>query len=423
MLSGAREVLPVGCRSVWVQGKMLGATKEAGARARGEGARLPGARSHSSAPTALRRRPRGQNGPSVICEMLERAARAAQWVPAAPAPLITPRGAARRAHAAAPPPTRAMGAAKLLPAGRKQLLAAGRACGPQRRAPRAAAALSVAITGGTKGIGRALAEEFVRAGDSVAICSRDAGRVAAAVAELTALAAQVGAGGRVVGRAADVAAPADVAAFADAAAAGLGGLDLWINNAGSNGYAFAPLSEQDPAALADVVATNVLGTLLGCREAIRVGAAQPAGRTLHVFCMDGAGADGGATPRFAAYGATKRGVEQLGKSLRAELRMQKVANVQVHALSPGMVTTELLMAGADNKLSRWFINALAEEPATVAAALVPRIRAVPVAEAALGPLAPLLGGAYVRFLTKPAAYGKIFRKLFGQGRNRFVPED
>lgn len=39
----------------------------------------------------------------------------------------------------------------------------------------------------------------------------------------------------------------------------------------------------------------------------------------HIFNMDGAGADGGATPRFAAYGATKRCLSQLGTSLQAEL--------------------------------------------------------------------------------------------------------
>ena len=49
-------------------------------------------------------------------------------------------------------------------------------------------------------------------------------------------------------------------------------------------------------------------------QAIRVMRSQPAGG--HIFNMDGAGADGGATPRFAAYGASKRGLAQLGKSLQ-----------------------------------------------------------------------------------------------------------
>ena len=41
----------------------------------------------------------------------------------------------------------------------------------------------------------------------------------------------------------------------------------------------------------------------------------------HIFNMDGAGADGGATPRFAAYGATKRSLAQLSKSLQVILEM------------------------------------------------------------------------------------------------------
>lgn len=43
--------------------------------------------------------------------------------------------------------------------------------------------------------------------------------------------------------------------------------------------------------------------------------------TGHVFNMDGAGADGNPTPRFAAYGASKRGLAQLGGSISAELKM------------------------------------------------------------------------------------------------------
>jgi len=79
---------------------------------------------------------------------------------------------------------------------------------------------NVVITGATKGVGKALATEFIRAGDSVALCSRSEERVQATVEELAALAAEVGRGGRVVGRPVNVARPAEVAAFADFAAAG-----------------------------------------------------------------------------------------------------------------------------------------------------------------------------------------------------------
>jgi len=85
----------------------------------------------------------------------------------------------------------------------------------------------------------------------------------------------------------------------------------------------------------------------------------------HIFNLDGAGSDGRPTPRFAAYGATKRSVVHLTKSLQAELQMNEVNNVMVHNLSPGMVTTDLLMSGATTKQAKFFINILAEPPDVV----------------------------------------------------------
>ena len=83
----------------------------------------------------------------------------------------------------------------------------------------------------------------------------------------------------------------------------------------------------------------------------------------HIFNMDGAGADGNATPSFAAYGATKRCLSQLGKSLQAELSQAKIKNVGIHNLSPGMVNTQLLMAGPHSPVTKTFINVLGERPA------------------------------------------------------------
>ena len=94
-----------------------------------------------------------------------------------------------------------------------------------------------------------------------------------------------------------------------------------------------------------MVETNVLGTMLCCQAAINVIRQQASPG--HIFNMSGAGANGRPTPRFAAYGATKRGLIQLSKSLEAELKMLDIRNVGIHNLSPGMVTTDLLLTGAD----------------------------------------------------------------------------
>jgi chlorophyll(ide) b reductase len=78
-------------------------------------------------------------------------------------------------------------------------------------------------------------------------------------------------------------------------------VDVWICNAGYSG-AFRPFLDAAPETLESVVRTNLLGTLLCAREAAKLMLTQRLGG--HVFVMDGAGADGSATPQYAAYGAS-----------------------------------------------------------------------------------------------------------------------
>ncbi|TQD82727.1 hypothetical protein C1H46_031696 [Malus baccata] len=269
---------------------------------------------------------------------------------------------------------------------------------------------NVLITGSTKGIGYALAKEFLKAGDNVVICSRSAERVNAAVQRLR----QDFGEQHVSGTNCDVREGENVKDLVSFAQKNLKYIDIWINNAGSNAYSYKPLAEASDEDLIEVVTTNTLGLMLCCREAIKMMFNQPRGG--HIFNIDGAGSDGRPTPRFAAYGATKRSVVHLTKSLQAELQMQDVKNVAVHNLSPGMVTTDLLMSGATTKQAKFFINVLAEPPEVVAEYLVPNIRSVP----ANGSMKP----TYIRFLTGIKAYSQIFSRFaFGARRNRYVLED
>ncbi|KAK9101073.1 hypothetical protein Scep_024503 [Stephania cephalantha] len=269
---------------------------------------------------------------------------------------------------------------------------------------------NVLITGSSKGIGYALAKEFLKSGDNVIICSRSYERVESAVKSLKEEFGEQ----RVWGTQCDVRKGQDVKALVTFAQEKLRYVDIWINNAGSNAYSFRPLAETSDEDLMEVVTTNTLGLMICCREAIKMMLSQPRGG--HIFNVDGAGSDGRPTPRFAAYGATKRSVVHLTKSLQAELQMQDVKNVIVHNLSPGMVTTELLMSGATTKQAKFFINVLAEPPEVVAEYLVPIIRSIP----SNGSTRP----TYVRFLTGLKAYSQIFSRLaFGARRNRHVLED
>ncbi|XP_020092902.1 chlorophyll(ide) b reductase NOL, chloroplastic isoform X3 [Ananas comosus] len=237
---------------------------------------------------------------------------------------------------------------------------------------------NVLITGSTKGLGFALAREFLKAGDNVVICSRSAERVESAVQNLR-----------------NEFGEQHVSTMLDQMRTVT---NRWLRLLIKISF----------------VTTNTLGLMICCREAINMMLNQPRGG--HIFNIDGAGSDGRPTPRFAAYGATKRSVVHLTKSLQAELQMNEVKNVMVHNLSPGMVTTDLLMSGATTKQAKFFINILAEPPEVVAEYLVRCIRSVPSSRS--------MKPTYIRFLTGLKAYSQIFSRLaFGARRNRYLVED
>ncbi|KAG1348264.1 putative chlorophyll(Ide) b reductase NOL, chloroplastic [Cocos nucifera] len=218
------------------------------------------------------------------------------------------------------------------------------------------------------GIGYALAKEFLKAGDNVIVCSRSGEHVELAVQQLRQEFGEQHVWGTVCdvregkdvkalvafasdklnyidiwGTVCDVREGKDVKALVAFASDKLNYIDIWINNAGSNAYSYKPLAETSDDVLMEIVTTNTLGLMICCREAINMMLNQPRGG--HIFNIDGAGSDGRPTPRFAAYGATKRSVVHLTKSLQ-----------------PGMVTTDLLMSGATTKQAKFFINILAEPP-------------------------------------------------------------
>ena len=275
------------------------------------------------------------------------------------------------------------------------------------------APFKVVITGSTKGLGLELARGFLANGDEVVVTSRDETRVREAVDGL-----RKDFGERISGVAADVSRAESVDALTAFASEQMGGVDIWINNAGANGYVYENLADADPETLREIVLTNSFGTLLCCRSAIRLMAEQASGG--HVFNMLGAGSDGGATQKYAAYGHTKAGMAQLTKTLAGEVK-ETAPSVGVHALSPGMVFTELISSGryAFGAQGRFFVNTLAEPPEVPAAFLVAKVRAF-VDEAGT---AGKRSSQTFEVLTPPVALKKILRRVFlGEGKDRYYPE-
>ncbi|CAI0543286.1 unnamed protein product [Linum tenue] len=252
---------------------------------------------------------------------------------------------------------------------------------------------NVVITGSTRGLGKALAREFLLSGDRVVVASQlSQESVDMTVKELeeNLKEGMVSAGGsskrnlshaRVIGIACDVCQPSDVKKLANFAVSEFGSINIWINNAGTN-KGFRPLLQFSDEDVTQIVSTNLVGSILCTREAMRVMENQPKGG--HIFNMDGAGSGGSSTPLTAVYGATKCGLRQLQTSLLKESKKSKVG---VHTASPGMVLTELLLSGSTLKNKQMF-NIICELPETVARTLVPRMRVVKGSGKAINYLTP-----------------------------------
>ncbi|KAL4193964.1 hypothetical protein AMTRI_Chr05g66400 [Amborella trichopoda] len=240
---------------------------------------------------------------------------------------------------------------------------------------------NVVITGSTRGLGKALAREFLLSGDHVVVASRSPDSVASTVEELQqnlqeglCSAESVSSKSnlnraKVVGTVCDVCKADDVKKLADFAVNEFGSIDIWINNAGTN-KGFRPLLQFTDEDINQIVSTNLIGSLICTREAMHV--MQSQGKGGHIFNMDGAGSGGSSTPLTAVYGSTKCGLRQLQASLLKESKRSKVG---VHTASPGMVLTDLLLSGSTLQNKQMF-NIICELPETVARTLVPRMRIV-----------------------------------------------
>jgi NAD(P)-dependent dehydrogenase (short-subunit alcohol dehydrogenase family) len=188
---------------------------------------------------------------------------------------------------------------------------------------------NVVVTGSTKGIGRGLATEFLQRGHNVVVTSRsqaDAERVAA---ELSALGPA-----RATGIRCDVSQLAEVQALWEHAAANLGKVDIWINNAG---YATARFTvhETPENIVHTLVDSNLKGTVFGCQVAVR-GFRQQGGGALYNTL--GGSYDGKRlTPNMGVYSATKAAIWLLTKYLLAENKDQ---DILFGMISPGMLISD-----------------------------------------------------------------------------------
>ena len=191
-----------------------------------------------------------------------------------------------------------------------------------------------AVTGGSRGIGRAVCLELARRGADVAFSY--AGNAAAAEETLRQL-EELGAKARAVRG--DVSDPAGARALIDTAVKELGGVHILVNNAGitRDGLAMA-MKEEDFDA---VIATNLKGAFLTARAAIRPMMKGRWGRIINlssVVALRG-------NPGQANYCASKAGLIGLTKSLARELGSR---GITVNAVAPGYIQTDMTAAMAES---------------------------------------------------------------------------
>lgn len=182
------------------------------------------------------------------------------------------------------------------------------------------------VTGGTRGIGRAIAEALVSAGASVAITARSENGVASAVSQLN----EIGPG-RAAGYVCDVRDYDQVKPMFAKIAADLGGVDILINNAGIG--IFAPVESMDVADFHAVLETNVFGVFHCCHEAIPLMKQRGGGYIINISSLAGTNAH----PQMAAYNASKFGLNGFSEALMQEVRHDKI---KVSYIMPGSVNTE-----------------------------------------------------------------------------------
>jgi NAD(P)-dependent dehydrogenase (short-subunit alcohol dehydrogenase family) len=181
------------------------------------------------------------------------------------------------------------------------------------------------VTGGTKGIGYAIAETLVRAGASVFICARSREELEAAITSLSEH-------GTAAGKMCDVRSEEQVKAVLESCERRFGGVDILVNNAGM-GVMGKTVEEISPDEFRETLETNVFGVYYGCHHAIPMLRSRGGGYIINISSLAGQNPH----PRMAAYNASKYALNGFSEALMQEVRHD---GIKVSYICPGSVNTE-----------------------------------------------------------------------------------
>lgn len=180
------------------------------------------------------------------------------------------------------------------------------------------------VTGGSKGIGRAIAERLLKEGATVFICARDKAALKQSLEELSAL-------GRAEGEICDVRSEAQVKMMLNECVRVFGGIDILVNNAGVG--VFKTVEETTPDEFEWVLQTNLFGIFYACHHAIPEMKKRGGGHIINVSSLAGQNAH----PKMSAYNASKFAVNGFTEAMMQEVRQD---DIKVSLICPGSVNTE-----------------------------------------------------------------------------------
>ncbi len=186
------------------------------------------------------------------------------------------------------------------------------------------------VTGGSRGIGRAIALQMAKAGASVIINGRKAAPCEAVVTEIRT------AGGEAKALPFNISKPEDATALAHASVQAFGKVDIFVGNAAANPH-FGPVLDVEPAAFDKIIETNIKANLLICQALIPAMSDRQGGCVIFVTSIAGLQASDG----LGIYGMSKAAEAALMRNLAAE---HGPSGVRVNCIAPGLVKTDFARA-------------------------------------------------------------------------------
>lgn len=186
------------------------------------------------------------------------------------------------------------------------------------------------VTGGSRGIGKAIARALATQGARVAICARDGEAARKAADEISP------GGGRILAFRADVTERGDVRSLLREIVARWGQIHILVNNAGIN--ARIPIDSEDEARWLEVLTVNLVGTYYVTRETLRVMPSRDGGRIINLSSVLGRFG----VPAYTAYCTAKHGIIGFTRALALEVVGR---GITVNAICPGWVETDMADRG------------------------------------------------------------------------------